>query len=251
MKLVKSIYFYFAVLLILRFYLSSQTPFFFFFFFGMFSLQLTSAGFTTLQSWKGHDLETWTCSFDNWNPNIAYSGGDDCFFKAWDLRCNPKIGSSFTSAAAEAPSQLWLDRKSHSAGVCCIVSSPFQPHIVMTGSYDEKARLWDMRQGATKPLAVGEIGTGGGVWRLKWHPTDPNLLLAACMHGGFTILHASSAVGNVNVVERYLHQQTLAYGAGWCSEVGSDGTSVAATASFYDRLLHIWSPETIAKVGSI
>jgi diphthamide biosynthesis protein 7 len=204
--------------------------------------QVTTTGITTLHSWQGHELEAWTCSFDNWNPNLAYSGGDDCFFKGWDLRCD---------GDAEGPNQLWLDRKSHSAGVCCIVSSPFQPHVVVTGSYDEKARLWDSRQGESRPLAVAEVGTGGGVWRLKWHPTDPNLLLAACMHGGFTILRANATEGSLEVVERYPHQQTLAYGSGWCSEVGSDGTSVAATASFYDRLLHIWSPQTIATVSTL
>ena len=154
------------------------------------------------------------------------------------------------SLSSSPPSQLWLDRKSHSAGVCCIVSSPFQPHMVMTGSYDERARFWDIRQGA-RPLAVGDVGTGGGVWRLKWHPSDPNLLLAACMHGGFTIIEANGAEGSVKVVERYPHQQTLAYGAGWCAEVGHDGSSVAATASFYDRLLHIWTPETLANVASV
>ena len=119
----------------------------------------------------------------------------------------------------------------------------------MTGSYDEKARLWDIRQGA-RPLAVAEVGVGGGVWRLKWHPTDSKLLLAACMHAGFVILRGDGAAGSVDVVETYAHQQTLGYGAGWCAEVGEDGTSVAATASFYDRLLHVWSPAAAAAVVS-
>lgn len=170
------------------------------------------------------------------------SGGDDCAFKGWDVRED-------TPTAA-----LWIDRKSHGAGVCCIASSPYQEHIVATGSYDESARVWDIRATA-RPVAVAEVPTGGGVWRLKWHPTDPQLMLGACMHGGFAVLRANSESGSgergIDVAERYPHQVTLAYGAGWCAEVGEDGTSVAATASFYDRLFHVWSPGMAAQaVGS-
>lgn len=201
--------------------------------------QATPSGLSLLHSWAAHDLEAWTASFHDWTPGLVLSGGDDCAFKGWDVRDGGP-------AAA-----LWTDRKSHGAGVCCIACSPFQEHIVVTGSYDERARVWDVRA-AARPVAVGEVPAGGGVWRLKWHPTDPQLLLAACMHGGFAVLRAEpSGGGGITVAERYPHQVTLAYGAGWCGEVGADGTSVAATASFYDRLLHLWSPAMAAgAVGS-
>ena len=159
------------------------------------------------------------------------TGGDDCAFKCWDLREHENEAHA-----------AWVNRKSHSAGVCCIASSQYQEHILVTGSYDEHARLWDIRNTSRPVAAVGEANAGGGVWRLKWHPKDPQLLLGACMHGGFAIIKADGSAGSVEVVERYPHQQTLAYGAGWCAEVGGDGTSVVATASFYDRLLHVWSP---------
>ena len=90
-----------------------------------------------------------------------------------------------------------------------------------------------------------QLTTGGGVWRLKWHPSDPRQLLAACMQDGFKVLQADAAGGRLEVVEEYEHQRTLAYGADWCRLPTADGRSVAATASFYDRLLHVWSPATL------
>lgn len=42
---------------------------------------------------------------------------------------------------------------------------------------------------------VSETAVGGGVWRLKWHPVHEHLLLAACMHNDFHILHCQEAAG--------------------------------------------------------
>jgi len=196
---------------------------------------VTPTGPICIRKWQAHDLEAWSASWDVWSRWLVYSGGDDSAFKAWDVRQDHR-------------SPVWVNRKSHKAGVCCTESSPKQQYTVCTGSYDEIARLWDCRNGAQQPISVSDVGTGGGVWRLKWHPVDACLLLGACMHGGFTILEADAGQGAISVAERYDFQQTLAYGAGWCAEVGRDGTSVAATCSFYDRLLHLWVPKTVARV---
>ena len=76
------------------------------------------------------------------------------------------------------------------AGVCCVVPSPWSPNCVVTGSYDEMSRVWDLRN-LSRPTAVAEVPCGGGVWRLKWHPMHPGMLAAACMYGGFFLLRGA------------------------------------------------------------
>ena len=94
--------------------------------------------------------------------------------------------------------------------------------------------------GLLRPYSPMQVDTGGGVWRAKWHPTDPHLLLAACMYSGFAVLRADGAAGEVCILEAYTHEpDSLSYGADWCRAAG--GGSLAATCSFYDRQLHLWS----------
>ena len=70
---------------------------------------------------------------------------------------------------------------------------------------------------------------GGGTWRLRWHPQDPSLILAACMYNGFAIARVSPSWDGVQVVETYGGHESIAYGADWHPTVGA-AAAPAATA---------------------
>ncbi|XP_023953135.1 diphthine methyltransferase isoform X1 [Bicyclus anynana] len=171
---------------------------------------------TTLEKigfWQSHSFEAWIAAFNYWNPNVFYSGGDDCIFKSYDVRV-PDVPAT-------------TDR-SHGAGVTAIRSHVTVEHQLLTGSYDEKVRLWDTR---SLKRCVTETDVNGGVWRLKWSPSNSDVVLAACMYGGFRILRAEDTI---EVVCEYLEHESIAYGADWKFDA-----PIVATCSFYDCFMHI------------
>lgn len=88
-----------------------------------------------------------------------------------------------------------------------------------------------------------QISCGGGVWRLKFHPRKQDCLVAACMHDGFKVLQLTEEHQELKVVEEYRGHGSLAYGGDW-SWAPSEAASKLATCSFYDNLLHLWTPSS-------
>ena len=85
---------------------------------------------------------------------------------------------------------------------------------------------------------------GGGVWRVKWNPLQPDLIAAACMHNHFCILHThSDSTHPVEVVGSYKKHGSLAYGIDWCRKNGVEDKGqkyTLASCSFYDHSMHVW-----------
>ncbi|RZF48420.1 hypothetical protein LSTR_LSTR014232 [Laodelphax striatellus] len=205
-------------------------------------LTFNSSDVSLTSQWNAHSFEAWIVAFDFINDSVVYSGGDDSKMCVFDVR---------------TPDQaLKLSSKSvNSSGVTSLHSS--NEGMLASGSYDESVHIWDSR---LMKRSVGSLDTsGGGVWRLKWHPTTKSIrkdyLLAACMHGGFKVIDCRD-VADINVVASFTEHESLAYGADWCYlprssnssnlldkfPINSDSSGkmysdIIATCSFYDHKL--------------
>ncbi|KAJ0989025.1 hypothetical protein J5N97_007381 [Dioscorea zingiberensis] len=202
-------------------------------------VQVRESCLQNLQLWAAHEYEVWTASFDVHRHQLLYTGADDCSFCCWDVRTSPS-------------NIVFRNSKSHTMGVCCIALNPANSNMLLTGSYDEFLRVWDVRL-TSKPVNERSLSLGGGVWRIKFHPYEPKFVLAACMHNGFAVAKIEN--GDASIVETYDKHNSLAYGADWqkggnlcIDENGAKKDMMVATCSFYDRLLRLWKPEsTLAK----
>lgn len=106
-------------------------------------------------------------------------------------------------------------------------------------SYDGLVRIFDKRNALT-PL--GSHDAGGGVWRVRWHPTDAEKLLTACMHDGFKVLKYKPGFEETETSVRFdAHgDNALAYGSDWAFPITGGGDYVA-TCSFYDHQMRTWA----------
>ena len=104
-------------------------------------------------------------------------------------------------------------------------------------SYDEHLALYDMRA-VKRPLLQQAIG--GGLWRVKWHPSDDGLLLTGNMHNGFAALRLDLSAGRLSkVLRRSAPHTSLGYGADWSQDPVTP--MLAGCCSFYDRLCTLWT----------
>lgn len=169
------------------------------------------------QVWKAHDLEAWCIHWDRFQPHMLYSGGDDSKWAGWDLRMDSQtFNAAFIS-------------KYHGAGVCSIQCHPNDEYLLLTGSYDKSAAIWDKRS-LRGPL--GTISVGSGVWKLRWSQDTDHHVLAACMYDGFYLFDFTTPT--TPIIQNHLVTNGLSYGCTWL-----DASSVL-TCTFYDQTVQLW-----------
>jgi diphthamide biosynthesis protein 7 len=182
---------------------------------------LNSSELQVLNTWAAHNFEAWIGAFHyHTSFDFVYTGGDDALMKGWDSRMG------YSSAA--------FVNKSHNAGVCSLQSNPHDENLFASGSYDEYIRIWDVRMLRPGKNPLFECHMGGGVWRLKWHESKKNLLLAACMHNGFHVLN----IEQEKIIASYAKHESLAYGVDWC--LNAREQDYVCSCSFYDHSVHYW-----------
>lgn len=185
-------------------------------------LTVTQSNIIKERSWKAHSFEAWTCAFDKWNPNIVYTGGDDTFMHIYDIRA-PEV-------------QQILKSKCHIAGVTSFLS--FTENRLISGSYDERLRLFDTRAWR-QPIT--ELQLHGGIWRIKASKCDRNLLLCACMYKNFSLCRINNERDKLDLVGELTEHTSICYGCDWSPNRLCDNGQVIITCSFYDKKLCITS----------
>jgi len=210
------------------------------------SLTTNDDSISETHRWNAHTLfgcasEVWTTCFAtnkhySTHDNIVISGGDDCKMKLWDLRtdCSKPINT--------------IGDREYGAGVTTVSYHPFLENVFASGSYDESVRIWDMRKlsSGESQIPMASVNVGGGVWRIKWHPTNKGRILVGAMHGGCRVIDAPQLVTNnshdddqkVSIIKEFTEHESMAYGADWLHTAGR--YEAAASCSFYDRQTFIW-----------
>lgn len=186
-----------------------------------------------------HSLECWTGEFGHLSPlqSVVFTGGDDSTIAAHDLRSGDNI---------------WSNARLHEAGVVAIKASTEtfrrnKPTSLVTGSYDDHIRSFDLRMFTEKEIYPGQNvpvlnkiqeDLGGGVWRFSEAPDNDgaldNRLMVCCMYNGAKVV----SVNDQNFsTESYIKQghDSMCYGGDWSK-------NLLVTCSFYDKSLQSWRP---------
>ncbi|KAL3482448.1 hypothetical protein BJX99DRAFT_217079 [Aspergillus californicus] len=167
---------------------------------------------------------------------------------------------------------LSIDDKSrhHSAGVTSILPLPIPlslsggAPLLLTGSYDESLRVYHA-QG--RGSVLGELGLGGGVWRLQILRASIGtfsaggeeksgegegiwtfLVLASCMHGGTRVVRVTITIAEgegepgveIEVLAEFREHESMNYASDVWRPEGNGSELRIVSSSFYDRRVCVW-----------
>lgn len=189
-------------------------------------------------SWRAHDAEVWTVAVDPHCPDYqVITGGDDCLFKFWDLRCGV--------------TQPVTINRSHTMGVTVATFDRENDNVFLTGSYDGMVRIWDRRH-MRSPCQTHATDNNDGVWRIKIEErnakTQKRDILIAATHSGCEVWSTDSSWADVVRVGSHTSHKSMAYGI---ASLGSRSTAdsgldpnhsqrVYMSGSFYDNHVAVW-----------
>lgn len=185
---------------------------------GISIISIEEQGMRLQSRWKAHSFEAWTCAFDKTDQNVLYTGGDDILLCIYDVRC------------LETPI-VNMKNKSHGAGVTSLLSFRNKDHLLATGSYDDNIRIFDTR---SMKSCISETNLGGGVWRMKPNPFQPEQILCACMYHNFSVVSLNKDL-SVSVDAEYNEHNSICYGCDWSFGLNECGSKYFASCSFYDH----------------
>ncbi|SBT39615.1 diphthine methyltransferase, putative (DPH7) [Plasmodium ovale wallikeri] len=176
-----------------------------------------------LKLWKAHEYHVWSCTFCG-NENVVTTGSDDCSFTIWDLR-----STNFSQK----------NKRSHTQGVTAVKFEGFS-HRIYTASYDNKIRIFDLRN-IQDPLQI--IDVKSSIWRLKFlykNEALHKLLVAAC-DGGAKIF---KKIDNEFIFKKGIHNENeLTYGIDAIDIVDKrekKKKKIYVSCSFYNKEVQMW-----------
>ncbi|KAL4948277.1 hypothetical protein BDW69DRAFT_176796 [Aspergillus filifer] len=144
----------------------------------------------------------------------------------------------------------------HTAGITSILPLPIPlshplaagSPLLLTGSYDEYIRVY---HAAGRGKVLGELGLGGGVWRLQVLDTNEGengewtfLVLASCMHGGTRVVKVciggSEEEVGIEVLAEFTEHESMNYASDVWRGEGEALELRVVSSSFYDKRVCVW-----------
>lgn len=90
-------------------------------------------------SFKGHDAIVEDVAWNNFDPYVFNTVGDDKLIKTWDVR-DPGVPKNVIEG--------------HTSEVMSIDCSPFNQYLMITGSADSTVAVWDTRNPKSKLFSL-------------------------------------------------------------------------------------------------